>query len=112
MNDTVSRDSAEDMPATRGVIAQTLARLDRLMRRLRGSEEPARLPPTDVVLSRPYPWEANYPDGLGWDHDLPERPLFALLEDVSEHARRQSDLWPVYRDGVVQRQCVDLSVES
>ncbi|MDH3658918.1 MAG: long-chain fatty acid--CoA ligase [Alphaproteobacteria bacterium] len=73
----------------RGVIAQTLSRLDRLMRRLRGPEEEAVSPPEDIALARPYPWEANYPDRLSWDQKLAEKPLFALLDDaVALHGER------------------------
>ena len=72
------------MPATRGVIAQALGRLDRLFRRLRGAEEPAAEPSPDVAFVRPYPWETNYPEGLSWDHDLPAKPLFALLDEAKE----------------------------
>ena len=52
------------------------------MRRLRGPEEDAAPPPPDTVLERPYPWEANYPDGLTWDQELAEKPLFTLLDDA------------------------------
>lgn len=70
------------MSASGGVIAQALSRLDRLMRRLRGPEEDVVQPVPDADLARPYPWEANYPDGLSWDHALAEKPLFTLLDDA------------------------------
>ncbi len=82
MNHSVERDDHPGAPATHGVIAQTLARLDRLVRRLRGPEQHAPAPLPDVALARPYPWEANYPDGLRWDRELEERPLFAILEEA------------------------------
>ncbi|MGI9417878.1 MAG: long-chain-fatty-acid--CoA ligase [Geminicoccaceae bacterium] len=89
MNLHIDPEGAESATAGRGVIAQTLARLDRLMRRLRGPDEEPAPPPPDVVLDRPYPWEANYPEGLSWDHELAERPLFALLDDaVAAYADR------------------------
>ena len=62
LNDTVDRDDHETAPATRGVIAQALGRLDRLFRRLRGAEDPAVEPSPDVAFVRPYPWETNYPE--------------------------------------------------
>ncbi|NJO38986.1 MAG: long-chain fatty acid--CoA ligase [Rhizobiales bacterium] len=47
------------------------------------------MPSPDVAFFRPFPWEANYPEGLGWDHLLPARPLFALLDEARErHADR------------------------
>jgi len=93
LNDTVERDDHEEAPASRGVIAQTLARLDRLFRRLRGSDEPAAQPSPDVAFTRPFPWESNYPEGLSWDHDLPTKPLFALLDEA--------------RDRYADRPCLD-----
>ncbi|MEZ5930797.1 MAG: long-chain fatty acid--CoA ligase [Alphaproteobacteria bacterium] len=84
MNETVDREDRGGSPAARGVIAQALARLDRLVRRLRGSEEPTVQPAPDVAFVRPFPWEANYPDGLSWDHHLPAKPLFALLDEARE----------------------------
>ena len=82
LNKAAEHADLQEAPAARGVIAQTLARLDRLVRRLRGPEEqvPPQLP--DVALTRPFPWEVNYPDGLGWDHELAKRPLFAILDDA------------------------------
>ncbi|MGI9500126.1 MAG: long-chain-fatty-acid--CoA ligase [Geminicoccaceae bacterium] len=65
------------------MIAQALARLDCLVRRLRGPEEEALPPPPDAVLTRPYPWEVNYPEGLSWDHGLAEKPLFAILDEAA-----------------------------
>jgi len=29
---------------------------------------------------RPYPWEASYPEGVGWDIDLEVQPLFAIVD--------------------------------
>ncbi len=66
------------------MIAQALARLERLMRRLRGPEEETQEPLPDVSLSRPYPWEAHYPESLSWDETFAERPLFALLDEAIE----------------------------
>ncbi|MEM7042256.1 MAG: long-chain fatty acid--CoA ligase [Pseudomonadota bacterium] len=84
MNDPLDQSAVRSTPAVRGVIAQALSRLDRLVRRLRAPEEEEAPPPPDAVLERPYPWEVNYPDGLSWDHELAERPLFALLDDAVE----------------------------
>ena len=89
MNDSVNQDNIQDVQEARGVIAQTMARLDRLMKRFRGPEEPVISPVPDVAFSRPYPWEANYPEGLAWKHPLPKKPLFALLDEaVDRHAER------------------------
>ncbi|MEM8948831.1 MAG: long-chain fatty acid--CoA ligase [Pseudomonadota bacterium] len=52
------------------------------MRRLRAPEEDVVQPAPDVVLERPYPWEAHYPEGLTWDHKLADKPLFTLLDDA------------------------------
>jgi long-chain acyl-CoA synthetase len=42
--------------------------------------EPA---PADVVLTRPFPWEAHYPEELDWSLAPEVRPLFTLLEDAA-----------------------------
>ena len=43
----------------------------------------------DAILTRPYPWETNYPEGLDWDHDIAEKPLFAILDEaVARHGDR------------------------
>jgi len=84
VNDSIDRQDHKGAAPARGVIAQTVARLDRLFRRLRPSDEPAAQPSPDVILTRPFPWEPNYPEGLKWDHDLPVKPLFALLDEARE----------------------------
>jgi long-chain acyl-CoA synthetase len=38
--------------------------------------------PADVPSIRPFPWEANYPEGLSWDLEVAPEPLFALLDDA------------------------------
>jgi long-chain acyl-CoA synthetase len=38
----------------------------------------------DVVLTRPFPWEAHYPEGLDWSLAPEVRPLFTLLEDAAQ----------------------------
>jgi len=89
LNETIEQTDMQTMPAARGVIAQAIARLDRLVRRFRGPGEDVPPQPQDTTLKRPFPWEANYPDGLSWDHSLPEKPLFALLDDaVSQYGDR------------------------
>jgi len=51
--------------------------------------EPAHPPRHAAPSGRPFPWEASYPPGVAWDLDLPERPLFALLDDaVARFPRR------------------------
>ena len=51
--------------------------------------EPARSPGCAASPGRPFPWEASYPPGAAWDMDLPERPLFALLDGaVARFPRR------------------------
>ena len=82
MNETIERTESQTAPETRGVIAQAMARLDRLVRRLRGPEADISPPPPDITLARPFPWEANYPEGLSWDNHLPQKPLFALLDNA------------------------------
>ena len=59
------------------------------MRRLRKPEDDVAQPLPDAILTRPYPWETSYPQGLNWDHDIPEKPLFALLDEaVARHGDR------------------------
>ena len=82
MNESANRSENGDLPSGQGMIAQALARLDRLVRRLRGPEETALPTLQDTILRRPYPWEANYPDQLTWDHELAKRPLFAILDEA------------------------------
>ncbi|MDJ0945137.1 MAG: long-chain fatty acid--CoA ligase [Kiloniellales bacterium] len=37
----------------------------------------------------PYPWEASYPPGVGWRIDIPDRPLWAVLDDARrDHPNR------------------------
>ncbi len=72
----------EESPARRGVLAQALARLEGLMRRLRGSDELATEPQPDVALSRPYPWEAQYPPEISWEQDFEALPLYAFLDEA------------------------------
>jgi long-chain acyl-CoA synthetase len=46
-------------------------------------------PVADAPLSRPFPWEADYPPGLEWPLDEAPRPLFSLLDDAcAAHAER------------------------
>ena len=46
---------------------------------------PAEPPPVvDAPFTRPFPWEAHYPEGLQWQLDEAPRPLFSLLEDACE----------------------------
>jgi long-chain acyl-CoA synthetase len=46
-------------------------------------------PPADVVLTRPFPWEASYPEGIEWSLEIEPKPLFRLLDDaLEEHAAR------------------------
>jgi long-chain acyl-CoA synthetase len=51
-----------------------------LLRDLLGREPPA--PPAAPPLTRPYPWEAHYPEGLAWDLAPASKPLFALLDEA------------------------------
>jgi long-chain acyl-CoA synthetase len=44
---------------------------------------PAPEPLPDASLTRPFPWEAHYPEGLAWPLDVAPRPLFSLLDDAS-----------------------------
>jgi long-chain acyl-CoA synthetase len=44
---------------------------------------PAPEPLLDAPLTRPFPWEAHYPEGLAWPLDVAPRPLFSLLDDAS-----------------------------
>jgi long-chain acyl-CoA synthetase len=44
---------------------------------------PAPEPLPDAPLTRPFPWEAHYPEGLAWPLDVAPRPLFSLLDDAS-----------------------------
>jgi len=69
-------------PARQGVLAQALERLEVWMKRLRGPGEPVAEPLPDVVLPRPYPWEANYPPGIRWDQDFEPLPVYALLDQA------------------------------
>ena len=39
-------------------------------------------PVEDRPLTRPYPWESSYPAGVAWDIAVPERPLYALIDDA------------------------------
>ena len=39
-------------------------------------------PVADVALSRPYPWEAHYPEGLDWALEIEPKPLYSLLDDA------------------------------
>ena len=82
MNEPIDHNGVRQAPESGGVIAQALSRLDRLMRRLRKSEDDVAQPLPDEALTRPFPWEASYPRGLSWDHSLAERPLFDLLDDA------------------------------
>ncbi len=77
----INRD-LEEGPAKRGVLAQALARLEGLVRRLRGSDELVAQPQPDVILPRPYPWEAQYPPEISWDQDFEALPLYALLDEA------------------------------
>ncbi len=89
MNEPIDQNGVGRAPASGGVIAQALSRLDRLMRRLRRAEDDVAEPLPDAVLTRPYPWEASYPESLTWDQELVESPLFALLDDaVARHGER------------------------
>ena len=49
----------------------------RLITRRRVRGRPAAGRRTD---SRPYPWEASYPNGLAWDLDIRPEPVFRLLD--------------------------------
>ena len=40
------------------------------------------MPTSAPAPTRPYPWEAHYPDGLSWDFELEPRPLFSLLDEA------------------------------
>lgn len=84
MNDNVEQVEHGDAPVARGVLAQALARLDKLLRRLRGSDDPVSEPSPDLAFKRPFPWEQNYPEGLSWDYNLPSKPLFSLLDEAQE----------------------------
>ncbi len=35
-----------------------------------------------IYVERPYPWEAAYPDGIGWHIEIEPKPLFAILDDA------------------------------
>ena len=52
---------------------------------------PAAIEPAavDAALTRPFPWEKHYPEGLAWPFDEAPRPLYSLLDDASRaHAER------------------------
>ena len=42
----------------------------------------APVPTIAPAPTRPYPWEAHYPDGLSWDFELEPKPLFSLLDEA------------------------------
>jgi long-chain acyl-CoA synthetase len=81
VNDVSQHSDAPVAAAPRqGVIAAALARLEGLVRRFRPADGAAPPPSPDVALTRPYPWEANYPAELAWDFAAPEEPLFTILD--------------------------------
>jgi long-chain acyl-CoA synthetase len=46
---------------------------------------PAVRPPEplpDAPLTRPFPWEAHYPEGLAWPLDVAPQPLYSLLDEA------------------------------
>jgi long-chain acyl-CoA synthetase len=53
------------------------------------SAVPIQVPPPapeaepDAPLTRPFPWETHYPDGLAWPFDIAPRPLYSLLDDAA-----------------------------
>ena len=75
-------ETSRPSPARQGVLAQALGRLEVWMRRLRGPGEQQPEPLPDAALSRPYPWEANYPRGIDWDQDFAPLPVYALLDQA------------------------------
>ncbi len=74
--------NAGDPVGGRGVIAQTLARLEGLVRRFRGPDELAVEPLPDATFTRPYPWEAHYPKGINWDSPVDAQPLSKILDEA------------------------------
>jgi len=55
----------------------------RLLRFAPRQPRPVEPPPVeDRPLTRPYPWETSYPNGVAWDIVVPVRPLHALLDDA------------------------------
>ncbi|MGI9449678.1 MAG: long-chain-fatty-acid--CoA ligase [Geminicoccaceae bacterium] len=82
MSELVPDNQMQESSERQGVIAQTLARLEGLMRRLRGPEELVADSLPDVAMTRPYPWESHYPDGITWEENLAALPLFALLDEA------------------------------
>jgi long-chain acyl-CoA synthetase len=72
------------------MIESVLARWPRPLRLLFGfvrprPPEPALPPPAaDFVLTRPFPWEASYPEGVDWSLQIEPKPLFSLLDDALE----------------------------
>jgi long-chain acyl-CoA synthetase len=53
-----------------------------LKRAVAGLLQPDKLAPTAEPLTRPYVWEASYPEGVSWDLELTPKPLFTLLDEA------------------------------
>ena len=41
-------------------------------------------PLPDVALTRPFSWEASYPEGLDWRFEFEPKPLFSVLDEAAE----------------------------
>ena len=70
-------------------VGATIERLRRFIVRVWDEQRRRFGPPPELVpddgpaMARPYPWEAAYPPGIGWELEVPERPLAALLADAA-----------------------------
>ena len=57
-------------------------RLRTFLRSFGGRRPAAHVPLPDAPLTRPYPWEASYPEGVSWDFSSTPQPLHRLLDDA------------------------------
>lgn len=54
-------------------------RLTALLAGFRPSAAPIQ---ADAAMSRPYPWEKSYPEGVSWDAPIPVKPLSSILDEA------------------------------
>ena len=47
--------------------------------------KPTQLNSSDHTEATSYPWLAEYPKGVDWHAELPEKPVFAILDEAAEH---------------------------